>query len=145
VNAIKAYGGRYATRAAPKVMPSILLCWPTTSEANVVYMAVEVEPSRQNSVKFCCSATDGSRGAVWQNGVWHGSAYETKVCINPYQLHKMELNKQLQVPALLTAGRRDSGKYWQDSRAGPRTGLDDFIYLAGCTMFPHLPAPIWQL
>jgi len=68
------------TRAAPKLMPLILLCWPTTSEANVVYMAVEVEPSRQYSVKFCCRATDDSRGAVWQNGVWHGSAYETKVC-----------------------------------------------------------------
>jgi len=51
-------------RAAPKVMPPILLCWPTTSEANVVDMAVEVEPSRQYSVKFCCRATDDSRGAV---------------------------------------------------------------------------------
>jgi len=62
------------------LMPPILLCWPTTSEANIVYMAEEVEPSRQYSVKFCCRATDDSRGAVWQNGVWHGSAYETKMC-----------------------------------------------------------------
>jgi len=23
-----------------------------------------------------CRVTDGSRGAVWQNGVWHGSEYE---------------------------------------------------------------------
>ena len=68
------------TRATSKLMPPILLCWPTTSEVNVVDMAVEVEPSRQYSVKFCCRATDDSRGAVWQNGVWHGSAYETKVC-----------------------------------------------------------------
>ena len=52
------------TRAAPKVMPPILLCWPTTSVANVVDMAVEVEPSRQYSVKFCCRATDYNRGAV---------------------------------------------------------------------------------
>ena len=52
------------TRAAPKLMPPILLCWPTTSEANVVDMAVEVEPSRQYSVKFRCRATDGSRGAA---------------------------------------------------------------------------------
>jgi len=52
------------TRAAPKLMPPILLCWPTTSEANVVDMAVEVEPSRQYSVKFCCRATGDSRGAV---------------------------------------------------------------------------------
>ena len=27
----------------------------------------------------CCCVTDGSRGAVWQNGVWHESADETKV------------------------------------------------------------------
>ena len=68
------------TRVAPKLMPPILLCWPTTSEADVGDMAVEGEPSHQHFVKFCCRATDGSRGAVWQNGVWHGSAYEAKVC-----------------------------------------------------------------
>jgi len=51
------------TRANPKLMPPILLCWPMTSEANVD-MAVEVEPSRQYSVKFRCRATDDSRGAV---------------------------------------------------------------------------------
>jgi len=57
------------TRAALKLMPPILLCWPMTSEANVVDMAVEVEPSRQYSVKFCCRVTGDSRGAVWQNGI----------------------------------------------------------------------------
>jgi hypothetical protein len=31
-------------------MPPILLCWPTTPEADVGDMAVEVEPSRQYSV-----------------------------------------------------------------------------------------------
>jgi len=51
-------------RAAPKLMSPILLCWPTMSEANVVDMAVEVEPSRQYSVKFRCHATDDSTGAV---------------------------------------------------------------------------------
>jgi len=45
-------------------MPLILLCWPTTSEADVGGMAVEVEPSRQYSVKFFRRATDDSRGAV---------------------------------------------------------------------------------
>jgi len=30
------------------------------------------------SITFCCSMTDGSREAVWQNDVWHGSVYETK-------------------------------------------------------------------
>ena len=67
-------------RAALKVMPPILFFWPTTSEADVGGMAVEVEPSHQYSITFCCCVTDGSRGAVWQNGVWHGSAYEAKVC-----------------------------------------------------------------
>ena len=52
------------TRATAKLMPPILLCWPTTAEANVVDMAVEVDPSRQYSVKFCCRATDDSRGAI---------------------------------------------------------------------------------
>ena len=52
------------TRATLKLMPPILLCWPTTSEANVVDMAVEVEPYRQYSVKFHCRVTDDSRGAV---------------------------------------------------------------------------------
>ena len=40
-------------RVAPKLMPPILLCWPTTSEADVGNMAVEVEPFRQYSIKFC--------------------------------------------------------------------------------------------
>jgi hypothetical protein len=67
-------------RVAPKLMLPILLCCPTTSEADVGDVAVEVEPSRQYSVKFCCRATDDSRGPVWQNGIWHGSAYEAKMC-----------------------------------------------------------------
>jgi hypothetical protein len=33
-------------------MPPILLCWPTTSEADAGDMAVEVEPSRQLVVSF---------------------------------------------------------------------------------------------
>jgi len=45
-------------------MPPILLCWPTTSEVDVGDMAVEVEPSHQYSVIFCCHATDDSGGAV---------------------------------------------------------------------------------
>ena len=56
-------------RDAPKVMPSILLCWPTTSEVNVGSLAGEVEPSHQYSITICCHATDGSREAVSKNGV----------------------------------------------------------------------------
>ena len=59
-------------------MPPMLLCWPTTSEADVGSMIVEGEPSCQYSITFCCCVIDGSRGAVWQNGIWHGSAYEAK-------------------------------------------------------------------
>ena len=53
-----------AKRAVPKVMSPILLCWPTTSQADVGGMAGEVEPSHQYPVTFCCRVTDGSRRAV---------------------------------------------------------------------------------
>ena len=49
-------------------------------EADLGGITVEVEPSHQYSIKFCCSAADGSSGEVWQNGVWHGSEDEAKVC-----------------------------------------------------------------
>ena len=67
------------TRATLKVMVSILLYLPTLSKAEVGGMAVEAEPSHQYSITHCCHVRDGSRGAVWQNGVWHGSLYEAKV------------------------------------------------------------------
>jgi len=51
-------------RAAPKVMPLILLYWLMTSEADVGGRTLYVEPSHQYSVMFCCCATDGDREAV---------------------------------------------------------------------------------
>ena len=66
-------------RAAPKVTPPVLFCWPTTSEADVAGMAAKAEPSHQYSIPCCCCATDGSRGTVWQNGIWHGSVDEANV------------------------------------------------------------------
>ena len=57
----------YFTRAALKVMPPILLCWPTVSEADVGILTVKVEHSCQYSIMLCCC--DGSRGAVQENGV----------------------------------------------------------------------------
>jgi len=51
-------------RAALNVMPPILSCQPTTSEADVGSMAVVVEPTHQYSFAFGCCVTDGSRGAV---------------------------------------------------------------------------------
>ena len=46
---------------------------------NVGHVAVEAEPT-QNSITFCCLATDGSTGAVWQHTVWHRSAYQAQMC-----------------------------------------------------------------
>ena len=80
----------WTMRAALKVVPSVLLCWRKTSEVDVGDMAVTVERSHQYSVTCCCCATDGSRGAVWQNGVWHGSADESQAChwIRPFLWEK---------------------------------------------------------
>ena len=60
-------------------MLPVLWCWPTMSEMDVGGTAVEVEPSHQCSVTCCCCVTDGSRGAVWHNDVWHGSVDEAKM------------------------------------------------------------------
>jgi len=62
---------------ASKVMPFILFCWITASRACVGGMAVKLEPSHQYPIPCCC-VTDGSRGAVWQNGIRHGSVNEVK-------------------------------------------------------------------
>ena len=51
-------------RTALKVKPPILFCWPTMSDRNTGAMAVEGEPSHQESITFCCRVTVGSRGAV---------------------------------------------------------------------------------
>ena len=75
-------------RAAWKIMPPVLLCLPTMSEADGGGMTVEVPsniPSQQYSITCCCCATDGSSGAVWHNGVRHGSVYEAKVVGSVFQ------------------------------------------------------------
>ena len=51
-------------RAAPKVIHSVLLCWPMMSEVDVGGMTAEAAPSRQHPIACCCRATDGSREAV---------------------------------------------------------------------------------
>ena len=53
----------HSTSAAPNVMPSILFCWLTTSEADIGGIAVKAETSQQYSFICCCHVTDGSRGA----------------------------------------------------------------------------------
>ena len=54
-----------------KVVPPNVFCWPHDfrGEVDVGGMAEEVERSHQYRIAFCCCVTDGSRGAVWQNGV----------------------------------------------------------------------------
>ena len=49
------------------------------SDVNVVGIVAEVEPSQQYLITCCCRVTDGSRGAVLQNGICHGSTHEVKV------------------------------------------------------------------
>ena len=50
-------------RAALKVMPPILFFSPVMSETDGG-MAVEIQPSHQYTIAFCCCETDGSREAV---------------------------------------------------------------------------------
>lgn len=66
-------------KVALKVMPPISLCCPMISQADVGGMAVQAEPS-QYPIACCCCVTDGSRGAVWQSSICHGSMDEAKVC-----------------------------------------------------------------
>ena len=68
------------TRTIPKVMPPVLLCLPTMSEANIGGTSIEFEPSHQYSITFYCCVTDGNKRPHWQKGIWHRSAYEAKVC-----------------------------------------------------------------
>jgi len=67
-------------RAPPKVTPPIFMMLAHSVRGECWCMVVDVESSHQHSIAFCCCETDGSRGAVWHNGIWHGSAYEGKVC-----------------------------------------------------------------
>lgn len=53
-------------RASPEVMAPILLCWPTTLEADAGSKAVEAERPHQHPVIFYCHVTDDSKGAVWK-------------------------------------------------------------------------------
>ena len=58
---------------------AVLLCWPIISEVDVGGTSVEIEHTYQYSITFYCHLTYGSKGAVWQTGIWHGSEYEAKV------------------------------------------------------------------
>lgn len=45
-------------RAAPKVIPPMLLCWPMSSEEDVGGMAIKAEPSQLYPITCCCHMTD---------------------------------------------------------------------------------------
>ena len=51
-------------RSAPKVMPPVLLCWPTMSETDVGGMAVEVEPPGQYSATLLMYDGQQQRGSL---------------------------------------------------------------------------------
>ena len=59
-------------------MPPILLCWPTTSAEEVGSMTVGGWSFLPILCYIWCCVTNGSRGADWQDDVWHGSAYEVQ-------------------------------------------------------------------
>jgi len=61
-------------------MLPILFSQSMTSEVDVDVITLEAEPSHQYSLTCCCLVADGSRGAVWQNGIWYGSVDGAKVC-----------------------------------------------------------------
>ena len=49
-------------RAVPKVTPSILLCWPMTSEADTGGMVVVLDPSHQYCLTFWCAQQMAAEG-----------------------------------------------------------------------------------
>ena len=53
---------RNCTRAAPKVMSPILLCWLTTPETNIGVMEAKVEPSVQYSLHFVATRQMAAEG-----------------------------------------------------------------------------------
>ena len=79
----------YSLLAAPKVMLPVLLCWFTMPEADFGGMAVEAEPSQQYSITCCCHVIDGSRGAVWHSGVWHGVQMKQRCATEFFHVEKM--------------------------------------------------------
>ena len=125
-------------RIVPKVIPPVLLCWPT-SEIDDEGMEVEAEPSYPYAVTFCCYVTNGSRGAVWQNGTWQGSAYEAKVChwippckknIAPTDIHQYLLNIYgLQTMAVSTVRRWVICSSCGGSRSSPMVHFCLFVCL----------------
>ena len=78
-------------RAAPIVTPAILIYWPMTSEADVGGMAVEVEPSHQYSITFCCHVVVAAEvESEMEEPVKQRSVIEKKMV--PIGIHQCFLN-----------------------------------------------------
>ena len=70
------------TKTAPKVMSPIFFMLAHDIRGGCCGMEVEVEPSHRFSITFCCHATDGSKGAAWQNDVWQRCRWSKGVELN---------------------------------------------------------------
>ena len=53
----------FITRAAPKVIPPIFICWFTMSDVDVGGTEVDVKLSRKYYITFPCHGTDSSSGS----------------------------------------------------------------------------------
>ena len=71
-----------------KLMPPILLCWPTTSEVDVAGIAVEVEPTHQYSVLLPCDRWQ-QRGALTKCGLTQKWFWNEGVSLNSPMWKKM--------------------------------------------------------
>ena len=126
------------TMAAPKLMPPFIVltynirgrCWWYGSR-------VWTFPPTFHSIPFCCCVTDGSRGAVWQNGVWHRSMDEAKVCHwippcrkNGNYWHPLTLAEHLWRP---TSGCEHNDMMGDVFRSGSSDMKDKPCYRWSCT------------
>ena len=66
----------WSYKGCSKSSASYFIMLVRTSELDTRATAVEVEPSHQYCITRCCCVTDGSRRAVWQNGIWQRSVDE---------------------------------------------------------------------
>jgi len=141
-------------RAVPIVTPPILLCWSRTLDRVVGGMAVEAEPSHQYAIPFCRCVTDGSRRAVWHNGVWHGIESQAKVCHwilpwrkNGIQWHSSMLAELLWIPNSGCEHSEVVGGAFQNSNSASPPLVQMFTSTArrSCSSVTKMHSYWWQL
>ena len=78
-------------RAALKVLPPVLWCWPTMAETDVGGTAAEADPSYQYLIMCCCCLRDGGRGHFGRKaadmGVRDGSEFLSVEKMAPTDIH----------------------------------------------------------